>query len=211
VDELQVITGLEAQLENEARNQQILTAVKKFGIDICTVKAEQGMKFEAFQERCKQQIAQLEIDLQPDIKEMYTSGYVFDPKILQEVAKWFTENVLRFGGWSSIQCDIFWVNGFGKLQSKLSSRDAQVVNAGIGRVLDDNKILERTMQHAGGGTYSHNFSSRLGRDFYLGCFGIAGGFHCGSWGTNQAERWKVYVEQKQQHCKFSNAQQLMTV
>ena len=43
----------------------------------------------------------------------------------QKVAKWFEDNVYKkFGSWWSNDSDIFWVNGFGKLQARLSFRDA---------------------------------------------------------------------------------------
>jgi hypothetical protein len=202
-EQLQVITCHEAQLENEARIQHILSAVKKFGTSICEVKTNKNMQFGVFQTLCKPLIDQLETDLQTDTKGMITSGYIFDPKILQEATKWFVENVdKRFGGWWSIQSDVFWVNGFGKLQSKLSSRDAQVVNAGIGRVVDQGNLPSRTLNNASGASHFYNSTSHLGASFYLGYYG-------GTMFASDAARWrwtrcfwKTYVEQKQQHCKL---------
>ena len=92
---------------------------------------------------------------------------MFDPKILCDTAKWFEDNVGRFGDWWTKQSDVFWVNGFGKLESKLSSRDAQVIRAGIGNLVYDAIIPARTLNNADMSSYFFNSYSRLGVDFYL--------------------------------------------
>lgn len=170
-DQLQCLVSKKAIEENENRNQRILASIKRFGEGITETKADKNMSFEAYQIRCKSLIDQLEKDLQPDIKTVITTGYVFDPKILHIAAKWFEDNVGRFGGWWSVQSDVFWVNGFGKLQSKLSSRDAQVTRAGIGYLVDDGVVPGRTLNNSDKTSYFFNSSSRLGVDFYLGYYG----------------------------------------
>lgn len=177
VEQLKVIIGEAAQHENEARNQCVLAAIIKFGNSICEVKSYDGMSLVSFQARCKPIIDELEIALQPDTKGVISSGYVFDLKILQYAAKWFEDNVKKFGGWWTNQSDAFWVNGFGKLQSKLSSRDAQVVNIGVGRVVDQGKLPLRTLNSGDGVSHFYDANSRLGIEFCLGDFG-----GCGMWG-----------------------------
>ena len=48
---------------------------------------------EEFKQNCVVHINQLEEDLQAASKKAITSGYIFDPTILQEAAKWFDNNV----------------------------------------------------------------------------------------------------------------------
>lgn len=87
-----------------------------------------------------------------------------------------TPDLTGFGGWWSNESDVFAVNGMGKLQSKLSSRDAQVMNPGIGHLVDGGIIPARTLTTSCGHFYHSSFC--LGRDFYLGYYG-AGRPWCG--------------------------------
>ncbi len=179
---LQVITSEQAQLENEKRNQRVLNAVKAFGLGIIKVRAEledkaeeeKQMSFEELQTHCKNVIDQFEKDLQGDPKEVIKLGFIFDPKILRDTTEWFEKNVTHFGGWWSIQSDIFWVNGIGKLQNYLSARDAQVIRAGIGNFVDNGTVPPRTLKNNDGSSYFFNSSSHLGVGFYIGSFGRAG-------------------------------------
>jgi len=164
-EQLEVITGVAAQKENKARNERYLTAIKKFGIGICKVKADDKDEFER---NCIDHIKQLEQDLQAESEKEITSGYIFDPAILEEAVKWFEDNIESFGGWSSTKSDIFWVKGFGKLQRLLSSRDAQVVRAGIGRLVDSGALPPRLLNDPEQLPDFYNSSSQLGVDFYLG-------------------------------------------
>jgi len=164
-DQLQCLTSKKAIKENEKRNQRILAFIKRFGKGIIKKKASQYTSFESYQIRCKSLIDQLEKNLQPDTKAVITEGYVFDPKILYMAAKWYEENVVRFGGCEDwVQKETFWL-GIGKLQSLLSSRDAQVARAGIGDMVDKKTIPKRTLNN------SERSSLQLGVDFYLGYHG----------------------------------------
>ncbi|MHB1949309.1 MAG: hypothetical protein ACYCQI_14475, partial [Gammaproteobacteria bacterium] len=135
--------------------------------------------------------------------EIITCGFVFDPAILERAAKRFEENVNKcFGGWWSLQTDVFWVNGFGKLQGRLSSRDAQVVCAGIGRFVDDGRMPPRSFNNSDGTFNFLDPRSRLGLDFFLGYYGNAvhglrGGFER-VWVGRTGGVYNSYVEQKQQ-------------
>jgi len=201
-EQLKIITSKEAREENEKRNQRVLSAIKKFGQSICEVKVDsRPMSFEEFQASFKDHINQLEKDLQVRTNELTTSGYIFDPDILHKAAKWFEDNVMNvkgfsFGGWWTNQSDVFWVNGFGKLQSRLSARDAQVVGAGIGRFVDAGNLPSRTLNNSEGTSYFFNSSSGLGRTFYLGVDGARERTRGPRRGV-----WKTYVEQKHEHCK----------
>lgn len=104
-----------------------------------------------------------------------------------------TPDLTGFGGWWTIISDVFWVNGMGKLQSKLSSRDAQITNAGIGYVVDDGRIPPRSLVNRNGLTYFFNSSSMLGRDFYLGYFGRGITEWPRSWYAG-ARRWRTALE-----------------
>jgi hypothetical protein len=168
-NQLECITSIKAKQINEKRNQRILSAIIRFGEAIIESKAD-NKSFETYQAHCKPLIDQLEKDLQPDSKDVVNKGYVFDPKILHDAMKWFEDNVKRFGGWWSNKSDVFWVNGIGKLQSRLSSRDAQVIRAGIGDLVDNERLPARTLNNSDGLSYFFNTTSRLGKDFYLGYY-----------------------------------------
>ncbi len=167
----EVLTSKEAVAENQKRNQRILDAIKAFGEGIIKAKEKyEGNDFAELRALCQPLIEQLEKDLTLNPNEVIKSGYVFDPTILQKAAEWFEKNVNSFGDWRTIQSDVFWVNGFGKLQSKLSSRDAQVIRAGIVNLVDDKKVPTRSLRNSDGSSSFYNSSSRLGLDFYLGYY-----------------------------------------
>lgn len=168
----EVFASNEAIAENEKRNQRILDAIKAFGEKV--IKASEkykGNDFEELQVLCQPVIKQLESDLTLHPNEVIKSGTIFDLTILQKAEEWFEENVNRFGDWWSIQSDVFWVNGVGKLQSQLSSRDARVIRAGIGDLVDYNKVPTRLLRNSDGASYFYNTSSHLGQDIYLGYYG----------------------------------------
>src|SRR3990167_4206260 len=175
-----VLTSKEAIEANEKRNNRVLDVIKAFGEGIIQKANEyKGNNFAEFQTLCQPVIDQLEKELTPNPNEVITLGYIFDPKILQLTAEWFEKNVHRFGGWWSIQSDVFWVNGFGLLQSNLSSRDAQVILAGIGNLVDYKIIPPRSLNNRDGTSYFYNPSSRLGQNFYLGYWGTRARWHRG--------------------------------
>jgi hypothetical protein len=192
-EQLEVITGSEAKQKNEKRNLRILTAIKVFGRAIHNINDD---KFDVFQASCQPLITQLEQDLQADEKEIITSGYIFDTQILNTAAKWFQDNIKQFGHWSTVQSDVFWINGFGKLQSKLSSRDAQVVRAGVGFFVYDGILPARILNNPDGTSYFFNSDSRLGRDVCLD-------YHSDAWRQHPINNstmpvvWKDYAEKKQ--------------
>ena len=171
-EQLKVITSDEAKQANEKRNQRVLDVIKKFGEGIIK-KAEEfksDRSFKEFQIQCQSIIDQLESDLTAGMKEVIISGYIFDPSILQKAAEWFNDNQHRFSSFWSNRGDVFWINGFGKLQSKLSSRDAQIILKGAGNFIDDGEMPNRTLNNADGTSDFFNLTSRLGVDFYLrGC------------------------------------------
>ena len=154
-----VLTSKEAIEANEKRNNRVLDVIKAFGEGIIQKANEyKGNNFAEFQTLCQPVIDQLEKELTPNPNEVITLGYIFDPKILQLTAEWFEKNVHRFGGWWSIQSDVFWVNGFGLLQSNLSSRDAQVIRPGIGHLVNSKIMPARTLNNADGTSYFYNSS-----------------------------------------------------
>ncbi len=167
-EQLKVVTSEEAIRENEARNQQILGAIKRFGEGIIALESKDDDSLEQFQAKCQPLIDQLEKDLRPDPKPVITLGYIFDPKILKEMFSWYEANFNHFGNWS--KRNVFMVNGYGKLQANLSSRDAQVVRRGIDLFINNPEIPVRTLNNEDGSSYFYNSQSRLGIDFYLGYF-----------------------------------------
>ena len=202
-EQLEVITGVAAQKENKARNERYLTAIKKFGIGICKVKADDKDEFER---NCIDHIKQLEQDLQAESEKEITSGYIFDPSILEEAVKWFEDNIESFGGWSSTKSDIFWVKGFGKLQRLLSSRDAQVVLTGLGRLVNSGALPPRLLNDPEQLSYFYNSSSRLGVDFYLGCYSHHAACH--AWGAGD-EIWPSWMLGKLMSRKKTSIAKLM--
>ncbi|HSW71633.1 MAG TPA: hypothetical protein VLH77_06640 [Gammaproteobacteria bacterium] len=172
-EQLKVLTSEEAIRENEARNQQILKAIKRFGEGIIALESKGDDSLEQFQAKCQPLIDQLEKDLRPDANRVLISGYIFDPMILKETLDWYDTNFNRFSDWS--QRDVFIINGYGKLQAQLSSRDAQVVRDGIGPAVDRGKIPPRTLNNADGSSYFYNPQSRLGIDFFVGYYGGGAG------------------------------------
>lgn len=164
-EQLKVITSKEAQLENEERNHRYLNAIKKFGKSICTVESE-GLTFMEFLEQCKNHINQLENDINTERSKPIRSGYIFDPIIIHEASKWF--RAYDSVGWKA---HIFWIYGIGKLQKKMSSRDAQVVMAGLEYLIDDNILPPRTLKNEEGRKYfgQQPFSSEI--DYFVGYHG----------------------------------------
>lgn len=86
-------------------------------------------------------------------------------------AEHIVTNLNRFGGWWSIVSDVFWVNGFGQLQSLLSSRDKDVAHHGIGKVVDSKEIPPRGSCSLEGISYI-NSSSGCGVSHLLGYYGL---------------------------------------
>lgn len=201
------ITGNAATQENEKRNERVLNAIKTFGEGIfLKAKEYKGNNFRELQAHCQPLIEQLEKDLTPDPNEVIKSGYIFDPAILQKAGQWFEDNVDLFGGWwGTIQSHVFGVNGFGKLQSKLSARDAQVVRAGIGHLIKDKIIPARTtLKNSGGSSHFDNPTFKLGLNYCLGYNGNPGWCGTGALGWPGGFGlivWKTYVDQQQQRYK----------
>jgi hypothetical protein len=149
--ELACITSEITRLANDERNYRYLEIIKEFGVSI-----HQGVN-EIFERK-----------LQSEKSQAITCGFIFDPKILLDTILWFEKNLSHFGDYFSPKSDVFWINGFGKLQSMLSARDAQVIKAGIQNVIDENIMPVRSLKNPDGGSYYYNTSSDLGRNFYLG-------------------------------------------
>jgi hypothetical protein len=150
--QLECITSREAKKINHERNQRVINAVIQFGKDL------EGGNINA---------------LHIDNSEVITQGYIFDPKILQKCLGWFNQSKLDEEEGCSLNPlrYVFLIQGYGKLQSLLSSRDAQVVNAGISAFSSDctppYQIPARSFKNADGATYFFNVNSRLGIDFYI--------------------------------------------
>jgi len=107
-------------------------------------------------------ITSLHEALQAERKKTITSGYIFDSKIMYEVAKWYSQDSYFQNNYSSCNARIFWVNGFGGLQRLLSSRDKQVIEAGMDELIENDKIPMRYDIQL-----SKNFSADLGIHVYL--------------------------------------------
>jgi len=161
-EQLKCVTSKEALKANEERNERVLVAIKKFGNNIAEVKADNNLNFEAFQLRCKPFIDQLEEDLRPNNQSVTAAGYIFDPTVLQKAAEWFQENLQKFGDLWGFNSDVFWVNGFGTLQANLSSRDAEIIRAGVYCLIFRGDMPLRLLDKSG---------SQLGRVHYIGYFG----------------------------------------
>ena len=206
-----VLFSEEAMQANAARNKRILDAVKQFGESILQTVIEEPARWsetalKAAQEKCQLAINAFQTTLQNTFKDVITSGYLFDISILHEAMVWLEtkENLDRFGSWWQLKSDIFWVNGIGSLQSITAARDAQVVRAGIGNVVDGRALPARDLKNEDGPSLFLP-SSRLGLDFFLGYVGrVCGGERAGAMGLGfrVAEAWKSYVEQKRQRCKL---------
>ena len=212
-EQLAVITSRKAIAENEKRNKRVLDAIKAFGEGILLKAREyKGNNVAEFQTLCQSVIDQLEKELTPNPNEVITLGYAFDLKILQQAAEWFAKNVSRFGGWRSIQSNVFWVNGFGLLQSNVSSRDAQVIRNGIGILVDDKIIPPRSLNNFDDSSYFYNSSSRLGRDFYLGYYGSVEpwGTRCGQ-ASGLANLWRAKTRALQNLCNIRTIQNKASV
>jgi hypothetical protein len=164
--QLHVVTSKEAEQENEKRKQHILKAIIDFGNGILDVMTDNDIILEGLQKLCQPIIEQLEASLKPDPNVIITSGYIFDPRILSEAAKWFKENINRFGGYHSIRSEVLCINGFAKLQKKFSARDFQIITAGIGKLVDNRVIPPRASRDA-------KLNSRLGVRVYIGFSGVA--------------------------------------
>lgn len=172
-EQLQVIASPKAKQANEARNKRVLDAIIKFGGALIEKAKEykdnpDNANFVALQQLCQPLIDQLAQDLTFDPDEVITSGYIFDLAILHDAAKWFETNVGLFHDWSSCQSDIWWVNGFGKLQSLASARDAHVINAGIINLIENRKVPLRTLMNQNDASDFYHAASRLGVNFFLG-------------------------------------------
>ncbi len=171
-EQLKVVNSEEAIRENKARNKQILDAIKKFGEGIIALEYVDELR-----QACQPLIDQLETDLRPDPQQVITSGYIFDPMILHEASHWYTENYARFGGQG--KRDIFIINGYGKLQARLSARDAQVVFGGLRCFTNKPDVPPRlnlykeNLYKEGGSLYFYNLQLRLGIDLYVGYFGAS--------------------------------------
>lgn len=184
----QCINSAEAKIENEKRVERYLEIIKKFGMNLCEGKLT-----------LKKAIAQLEEDLQLERSKAVNLGLIFDPIILQKAAEWFEDNVYKlFGCWQTIMCDAFWIYGIGKLQSLLSSRDAQALRAGLGML--QNRIPDRRLNNPDGRSYFYNEDSGLGRTHYLGyyCCEDARRAPAGEVGRSGARILKTYIDEKQQ-------------
>jgi len=172
IEQLKCVTSCEAMQANKARNVYVLTAITRFGDIIAKTKTRGINNLEAMQLRCKPFIDQLDRDLYPDTETVINTGYIFDPEILQKTTEWFKANIKKFNGWGSRKSDVFWVNGFGKLLTRLSSRDAQVFRAGVGYLVKDGIVPGRTLNNRDGTSFFFNKQSKLGVTFYIGYFGI---------------------------------------
>jgi len=193
----EILTSEKAKRINEEKNQRVLQAIQRFGEGILKVKREyQGNNFEDFQRRCQSCIDQLEEALTPNPKEVITSGYVFDLKILQDAVDWFRTklsersqpqpNIDHFGfrgdEWWNVAGRVFWVNGIGKLQKLLSRRDRQLMQqprygGSLTRIPSRSLIIPEESADCFGSLFS-----QLGRDFYLGhrglgCLNIEDGYY----------------------------------
>ncbi|MHB1948980.1 MAG: hypothetical protein ACYCQI_12810, partial [Gammaproteobacteria bacterium] len=174
-EQLKVVTSPEAKDVNEKRIKRVLDAMTIFeeGV-IAKYKEYEGNNFEEFQKMCQPLFDDLDKGLTPPPDEIITCGFVFDPAILERAEMRFKENVERFNGWFSLQADVFWINGFGKLQGKLSSRDAQVICAGIRRFVNDGRMPPRSFKNSDGTFHFLDPHSLLRRAFYLGYYGCCG-------------------------------------
>jgi len=146
---------------------------------------------------CKHQIDQLEKDLKPNINSVTTMGFIFDSKVIYESAKWFQQNASRFVGIWSVLSNVFCINALGKLQAKLSSREAQIIRSGIGYLIDDQFPPDRTRQYS---------PTQLGTEFFIGYCGILHEgirFYGAGFGDRSSciDAWETYIKQKQLHYK----------
>lgn len=172
IEQLKCITSEEAKQKNKERNQRILNAMIKFASAIISEEKKcSDKRLHVFQRHCQAHITELEKDLQPDPNEIMTAGFIFDPKVLYLAAEWFKKHIQDFDDWYSVVSDVFWINGWGKLQDKLLARDAHIIRAGIAKLFDG-VIPPRSMDVRDGETSDiFNTTACLGVDYCLGNYG----------------------------------------
>lgn len=186
-EQLKCITSEEARQENKARIQRYLNIINKFITSI-----RKKIKKDIFQ--LEEDISQLEKDLQEERSKEVSAGFIFDPIILELTMKWFENN----GEWWNVEGHRSWINAIGKLQSKLSSRDAQVASAGIDNLVDKNEIPDRTLYMPAGKSDFYNTASGLGKDFFIGQSGGRMWEACGRVRPTprRSESWQKYINHK---------------
>ncbi|MHB1948473.1 MAG: hypothetical protein ACYCQI_10220 [Gammaproteobacteria bacterium] len=178
-EQLKVVTSPEAKDVNEKRIERVLKALANFEEDIVKKRAEyKGRNFVEFQQMCQPVFDDLDKALTSPPNEIITCGFVFDPAILERAAKRIEDNVKRFEDWFSLLASVIWLNGFGKLQARLSSRDAQVICAGIGNFVEYGRRPRRSFKNYDGGFNFLDLHYLLGRTLYLGFYGSCyGNYH----------------------------------
>lgn len=162
----------QAKRENEKRNRRVLSTVIEFAENL--IKTDLPTRwitdadFKETQATSQPYIDAFKNTLPPDPNEVITCCYIFDPQILATATLWFEDEKIfdRFGGWWSLKTDLFWINGFGSLQSATSAYDAQVICKGIGNVTHNSVLPNRLLKNSKNSSYFFNASSRLGIDFF---------------------------------------------
>jgi hypothetical protein len=163
--QLHVINSAEAKQENEKRKKIILEKMIWFGNSIAEVRSAPDIGLRDFRENCKEIINALKQALKSDPTQIITSGYIFDPRIICDVVKWFKDNIAKFDNYYSLQSEIFCINGIGKLQRKFSARDLQTISAGIGNVIDYKRTPPRTH-------IKNEDIEKIGELYYVGFSGL---------------------------------------
>jgi hypothetical protein len=164
-DELQVILGREAILENEKRNQLVLVGVDKLLKGIFGQKIQRNETFHHFHERCLPFAVDFNDKLEEITDKPIKLGYIFDPSIISQAAKKLESYIKRRKDWFSFHCAIFRVLGLGTLQKHLSIRDAQIVQLGMNNYIEKHQIPARNLDA------NFYYSSLLGLDHYLNAKG----------------------------------------
>ncbi len=160
IDDLRCVRSSKAQAENEARIQRYV----KIFIGFSEIINKGFDKDRA--------IKMLKSRLQRARRKEICLGLIFDFRILQKAAEWLHNNIPNF---TKSDIDILLINGFGTLQSMLSTYDARVMMTGMRDVVN-NRIVFATSYESNDEMNElfscfYNSDSQLGVTFYLDVYG----------------------------------------
>jgi hypothetical protein len=154
---------------------------------------------------CQPHIDNFQTALNTHADEVITSGYIYDPSIIDRVIELFVSNVGRFGpwgGWDSEKTNLFWVIIIGSLQASLLGCDRQVFKTGIFYVVEKGQDVDRSSNSAA------DRLAELGTSFFLdmsgerqACARFYGGHTAITIGLGRYN-YQTYTEQKQERCSL---------
>lgn len=165
---LEIITSKESMCQNEKRNISHLNALEECGESLLLVfQKHKKYKYDSYyeditalRESCKNIMDQFKDKLSDS--KVITSGYIFDPKVLNYAIKLYNQHFSHHLAGSSIS-NVWLVNVFGHVQSKLSYRYRHLIRAGMREWVVNKKIPKRILR----GKYSSTAWDDLGQNCFL--------------------------------------------